>query len=391
MYNQIGRQRMMQATNVKGAFQYLRDIGNCSGPMFWSHTIDNEECGLEENTWVKEMYEKRRMWASCYIRGQFFAGIRTTSRCEGLHAQLGRFVHSRNALVDFLQNYHHCLEYFRYKEIEADYRTLLGEPVLQTNLHALERSASRMFTKEIFKLFRPALSRGSTVMVKSCRELMSQTIYTVSKYGRPNKEWCVSYLAQPLLIRCSCKRMESFGLPCEHIVGVLVHLNINEIPSCIVLDRWTMVMKEKLYELCDQRSSIWDSVFMARCGCLDALSRKVNRLAAKSTVRFNAMRDLLTEQLKKMEDTDEGDNEENEACNQSTHRKVRDLVRVGSKGCAVNSSPNCSQKKRRQKCGLCGEVGHNRKTCLLKSNFDHGMMSQEASSMHYEEFDNCEG
>ncbi|KAJ1396669.1 hypothetical protein SESBI_32424 [Sesbania bispinosa] len=152
-----------------------------------------------------------------------------------------------------------------------------------------------------------------------------------------------------------------------------------------------MAVKEKMYELCDQRSSMWDSVFMARCGCLDALSRKVNRLAAKSTVRFNAMRDLLTEQLKKMEDTNEGNNEENEACNQSTHREVRDPVRVGSKGCAVNSSPNCSQKKRRQKCGLCGKVGHNRKTCLLKSNFDHGMMSQEASCMHYEEFDNCEG
>ncbi|KAJ1394081.1 MULE transposase domain [Sesbania bispinosa] len=120
------------------------------------------KCGLEENTWVKDAYERRSMWATCYIR-------------------------------DFLQNFHHCLEYFRYKEIEADYASLVGQPVLRTNLHALERSTSRLFTREIFKLIRPALAKG-----------------------------------------------------------VMVHLNMDEIPGCLVLDRWTMAVKENLYQLCEK-------------------------------------------------------------------------------------------------------------------------------------------
>nr|KYP48072.1 Protein FAR1-RELATED SEQUENCE 7 [Cajanus cajan] len=35
--------------------------------------------GLEDNNWVKEMYEKREMWETTYIRGSFFGGFMTTS------------------------------------------------------------------------------------------------------------------------------------------------------------------------------------------------------------------------------------------------------------------------------------------------------------------------
>jgi hypothetical protein len=33
------------------------------------------EFGMETNKWVKEMYEKRHMWATAHIRGKFFAGF----------------------------------------------------------------------------------------------------------------------------------------------------------------------------------------------------------------------------------------------------------------------------------------------------------------------------
>ncbi|KAJ1399249.1 MULE transposase domain [Sesbania bispinosa] len=122
-----------------------------------------------------------------------------------------------------------------------------------------------------------------------------------------------------------------------------------EIPNCIVLERWTMSVKEKLYELCDQQSSMLGSVFMAHCGCLDSLSRKVNRLAARSTVRFNAIRDLLTDELHKLEIADQDGNGGNEPCNDASHGQFRDPVRVGSKGCAASSTMNGSQRMRRQK------------------------------------------
>jgi len=39
-------------------------------------------------------------------------------------------------------------------------------------------------------------------------------------------------------IKCSFLQMESMGIPCAHIVYVMVYLNMVEIPSCLVLDRW---------------------------------------------------------------------------------------------------------------------------------------------------------
>jgi hypothetical protein len=38
--------------------------------------------------------------------------------------------------------------------------------------------------------------------------------------------------------------MESIGIPCDHIVCVMVYLNMVEIPSSLVLDRWTKNTKE---------------------------------------------------------------------------------------------------------------------------------------------------
>ncbi|XP_020972750.1 protein FAR1-RELATED SEQUENCE 5-like [Arachis ipaensis] len=43
-----------------------------------------EEFGVVKKNWIIDMYEKRHMWATAHIRGKFFAGFRTTSRCEDI-------------------------------------------------------------------------------------------------------------------------------------------------------------------------------------------------------------------------------------------------------------------------------------------------------------------
>lgn len=60
------------------------------------------EFGLENNNWVKDMFEKWNMWATAYIRGNFSADFRTTSRCESMHAEVGRYVNFQNNLYEFL-------------------------------------------------------------------------------------------------------------------------------------------------------------------------------------------------------------------------------------------------------------------------------------------------
>ncbi|KAL2957679.1 hypothetical protein AAZX31_18G163600 [Glycine max] len=58
----------------------------------WKEMIATFE--LEDNSWIGELYEKRMKWSPAHLRGNFFAGIRTTSRCEAFHAHVAKYVHS---------------------------------------------------------------------------------------------------------------------------------------------------------------------------------------------------------------------------------------------------------------------------------------------------------
>jgi hypothetical protein len=126
----------------------LGDMEVVKFEKLWSKMV--QKFGLQDNGWVKEMYEKKKMWATAHIRGSFFAGLRTTSRCEALHSHMGQFLHARINMTDFVGQFHRCLTYFRFKEIEADFQSNYGQPVIQTSLRFIEKSAVKQFTKEIF-------------------------------------------------------------------------------------------------------------------------------------------------------------------------------------------------------------------------------------------------
>jgi hypothetical protein len=106
---------------------------------------------IEDNRWVFEMYQKRKMWSSAYLRGQFFAGYRTTSHCEGLHSLVGKFVNSKYNLNDFMHHLHRCVSYIRFTELD-DILSLALCSIYATNFQGLERSASIIYTRDMLEL-----------------------------------------------------------------------------------------------------------------------------------------------------------------------------------------------------------------------------------------------
>jgi hypothetical protein len=65
----------------------------------WTKMVDT--FGLHDNKWVNELYVKTKMRSTAHIRGNFFAGFKTTSRCEGFYLEIGKFLHSRYNLAVF--------------------------------------------------------------------------------------------------------------------------------------------------------------------------------------------------------------------------------------------------------------------------------------------------
>lgn len=87
-----------------------------------------KEFNLVQNNWLKELYEKRMMWATLDIRGCFFTG-RITSRCKAFHSHLGNFVNPQICLFEFVEQYQRCLCYFLSKKREVDYDSKYGNVV----------------------------------------------------------------------------------------------------------------------------------------------------------------------------------------------------------------------------------------------------------------------
>lgn len=118
----------------------LWDLGIAEFEEKWVEMV--AECGCEDNEWVKELYERKGMWATSYMHDEIFVGFRTISRVEGLHAQFGRFVNSWNNLIEFMHNFNWYLSYQHHNELEADFGSMNGEHVLQRQLRRLERPVS---------------------------------------------------------------------------------------------------------------------------------------------------------------------------------------------------------------------------------------------------------
>ncbi|XP_057428761.1 protein FAR1-RELATED SEQUENCE 5-like [Lotus japonicus] len=150
------------------------------------------ECEVQDDNWVNETYEKKGNVGFC------------------IHAW--------------------CMTYFRFKEVEDDFNSTHGDQVLVTSLKALERSASKIYTYNIFLRFRVILQRASTLRVYGFKRT---TI---------------------------CERMESVGIPCDQIVSVMVHIEVVEIPKALVIDRWTINAKESIEVFGETEMKEWDKL-----------------------------------------------------------------------------------------------------------------------------------
>ncbi|XP_028095423.1 protein FAR1-RELATED SEQUENCE 5-like [Camellia sinensis] len=70
--------------------------------------------GLQTNSWVLETYEKRHMWAKAYMRGHFFAGMKSTQRSECMNAYFNPFLQHKLKLYEFVKHYDRALARIRW-------------------------------------------------------------------------------------------------------------------------------------------------------------------------------------------------------------------------------------------------------------------------------------
>ncbi|KAL4373160.1 hypothetical protein AHAS_Ahas05G0054000 [Arachis hypogaea] len=69
----------------------------------WTNSVVDH--GLEDHPWIVDMYSKKHSWSNAHIWEKFFAGLKTTSRCEALNMQLRKFIHNGYNLREFVEHF----------------------------------------------------------------------------------------------------------------------------------------------------------------------------------------------------------------------------------------------------------------------------------------------
>ncbi|CAL5379164.1 unnamed protein product [Camellia sinensis] len=198
--------RNVRVDGFEGHFKHLMDL-DANEVVFeeaWSKMV--RKYGLQNNKWVSDTYNNKGMWAQSYMRGHFFAGMKSSQRCE---------------------------------EADAEAKTDNSDPCLTTTLQPLEKHAATIFTRRLFLMFRNEIIEEALLIFDGRKEEFNHRIYKFSKYTEFGSTWEVSYHPATSIMKCSCKKFEFFGLPCSHMISVMKCEHMTEIlPSC-VMHRWT--------------------------------------------------------------------------------------------------------------------------------------------------------
>ena len=168
--------------------------------------------------------------------------MRSNQRSESLNSCLHMHLDSGMTIVDMVVHYENCIVRLRENESHDDCMSTQTFPVpVLDEFKCIEKAAARDFTAVNFYLLQKemkkaadleiidrlsgAVSRRFIVAWKNNRQLRFKVDYTPS-----NSEETV---------KCSCDSMKRKGLPCKHVLYVLARLNVQDLPNCIVLRRFT--------------------------------------------------------------------------------------------------------------------------------------------------------
>ncbi|XP_020972518.1 uncharacterized protein LOC110269178 [Arachis ipaensis] len=157
--------------------------------------------------------------------------------------------------------------------------------------------------------------------------------------------------------------MESFGIPCVHIVAVCVRLDLGEIPESLVLCRWSKTAKMEIEnENINHHTTDQNVTYRTRLGAFSQLCKQLGKVACMSDEDFKlyskkVLSDAVFLEIKY------GLRPANNIFTPTIDNRVKDPIHVKTKGTGRCSQAGRSAAKTKRKCSTCGKLGHRRTRC----------------------------
>ncbi|KAL6131147.1 hypothetical protein ACLB2K_069525 [Fragaria x ananassa] len=114
----------------------------------WTAMVNRHK--LHNKDWVNMMYEKRHLWAEAFVSGHFFARMRSTQRCEGMHSYMKPYLKNGVKLFELVPALDRGLLRLRFKGVLEDFKSNNSTHVLTSSLRNLEHHAGNIFKANVF-------------------------------------------------------------------------------------------------------------------------------------------------------------------------------------------------------------------------------------------------
>ncbi|XP_016176180.1 protein FAR-RED ELONGATED HYPOCOTYL 3 isoform X2 [Arachis ipaensis] len=339
----------------------------------WSQAV--EEFSLQDSLWANQVFGKKEMWANAYLRDKFCAGIRTTSRCEGINSVAKNFLQSKHGMLELVQNLELMVRDYRNNELLVQFRSIDSVPVMTTSLESLERCAASVYTHAIFGDVRNEIVGVASVNLVRLQRSLTTKIYTMDEYGQPGREIVVLYDKNMGRMKCGCNFWNKYGYPCKHMFFVMKHEHLPNIPNRLVLKRWTK--NAKALEAYEEKIDVGaDQACLLHHGALHSACHWLFFLGSQKYDLFQmAMKGIrnLCAHLEGYVAT------EDNVFSTKGDGVIRDPVAVRTKG--APKSRNCRGRKRR--CTECRNPGHTKRRYPRKKT-SHGMEMEDGCTTGFD-------
>lgn len=212
----------------------------------WTNMI--EKYNLSEVNWFRKMYNIKRRWSSVFSIDRFSAGLHSTSRSEGTNNALKALCSSSTCLYDFVMQYEQVQTDWRNRERAQD-AVCIGLPGQIVLNNPLLIHAARVYTRQVFNLFEREFTEAANVYIHEHPTDYSadELVFVVRVTGR-RKARQVIINKSLKRFECSCCKFVTDGYFCNHLINIMLMLNIREIPKAYILKRWTKCAKMKIEE-----------------------------------------------------------------------------------------------------------------------------------------------
>ncbi|RYQ98996.1 hypothetical protein Ahy_B07g086845 [Arachis hypogaea] len=333
-YERIDRQRAhkpITRTNCNARIVVHLDKG-CGKWKMKSFVADhNHELAPADHTNI--MAPHRHM--SEGDKAHFCAGVRTTSRCEEINSSLKKFIRSGNCLLELVENLDRVVKDYWNNQFMADFKCLYSEPVMTTGLESIEKTVSKVYTREIFFEVKKQIESVAALLVLHHETYGTIQKFMLRKFRRPRRVYTVLYDSSFENYECSYKGVA------EAIIGV--KMQKHKVGTVPVAD------PEKAFRV--RYGSLW-SACMSMC-----------YIATQDGDTYENVLSQVAKLTKEIESVGPRGGRNRFGRAGDDHVNMLDPTIVKSKG-APRGSTNVKMGRR---CRRCNGLGHDRRNCTTRN------------------------